>query len=98
MKSKIKIGDIYEDCAFHLIWCTGIDTTNDDIYGISLFNGHERHCSINHCGARKLTPKEISAKIMNRDKWIAALNLYRETENISEFNDSTKELIVQEKG
>ena len=53
----IKVGDIYEDCAYHPVKCTHSD--GDDVEGISLLDGSEpRSCSIKHCGVKKLTQKQ----------------------------------------
>ena len=54
---RIEPGDIYEDCAFHPVWCTWVD--EDEIRGISLLDGTEpRSCSLAHCGPIKLTVHE----------------------------------------
>jgi len=54
---KIKVGDIYEDCSYHPVFCTEID--GDNIAGISLIDGSfPRSCSIKHCGVTKLSLKQ----------------------------------------
>lgn len=47
-------GEIYEDCAFHPVLCTGVD--GDEVEGISLIDGsHPRSCSLQHCGVVRLS-------------------------------------------
>lgn len=54
---KIKIGDIYQDCAYHPVLCTS--SCGDDIEGISLIDGSwPRCCSIRNCAPRKISLKE----------------------------------------
>lgn len=56
---KIKVGDIYEDCAYHPVKCTLRE--GDDLEGISLVDGSSpRCCSIKNCGVVKLTDKEAN--------------------------------------
>ena len=59
--TEIKVGDFYEDCAFHPCLCTvaGSPDDKDGVEGISLVNGtHPRCCSATHCGLRILTVEE----------------------------------------
>lgn len=54
---KIKVGDIYEDCAYHPVKCT--NSKGDDIEGISMVDGSSpRSCSIKNCGIIKLSEEE----------------------------------------
>lgn len=54
---EIKVGDFYEDCAYHPVICTDID--GDDIEGTSLVDGISgKSCSVSHCGIRILSYKE----------------------------------------
>ena len=58
---EIKVGDFYEDCAFHPCLCTvaGTDEDKDGVEGISLVDGSSpRCCSATHCGLRILTFEE----------------------------------------
>lgn len=55
--TKIKVGDIYEDCNYHPCLCT--ISKGDYLEGISLIDGSSpRSCSIIHCAPRKITLKE----------------------------------------
>lgn len=55
----IRVGDIFEDCAFHPVLCLGADYREDDLWGISLIDGsYPRTCSFIHCGVRKLSLEE----------------------------------------
>lgn len=55
----IRVGDIFEDCAFHPVLCLGADYREDDLWGISLIDGtYPRSCSFIHCGVRKLSLEE----------------------------------------
>ncbi len=59
--TRIKPGDIYEDCQYHPCLCIGIDDETDDIgvWGISLIDGsYPRSCSLEHCGVIKMTPED----------------------------------------
>lgn len=57
--SQIKVGDIYEDCAFHPCLCVKVDSEDDELLGISLIDGsYPRGCSIGHCGVQLLTLEE----------------------------------------
>ena len=59
LSDRIEPGDIYEDCAFHPVWCTWVDYSEDEIRGISLLDGTgPRSCSPAHCGPIKLTARE----------------------------------------
>ena len=52
-------GDLYEDCANHPCLCVGVDTAEDELWGISLIDGsHPRSCSLAQCGIRKLSLEE----------------------------------------
>lgn len=56
---KIKVGDLYEDSAFHPCLAVGVDYDEDDIWGISLIDGsYPRSCSFLYSGVRKLTVEE----------------------------------------
>lgn len=49
--TEIRVGSIYEDCAFHPVLCTGVDEVGRDVEGISLIDGSApRSCSVDHCG------------------------------------------------
>jgi hypothetical protein len=55
-------GDIYEDCAYHPVFCVSASEEDDEIWGISLIDGsYPRNCSLAHCGVRKLTVGEALA-------------------------------------
>ena len=55
----IRVGDIFEDCAFHPVLCLGADYQADDLWGVSLIDGtYPRSCSFIHCGVRKLSLEE----------------------------------------
>jgi hypothetical protein len=57
--AEIKLGDYYEDCAYHPCICMHINAEADEILGISLVDGsYPRACSITHCGVQKLTLEE----------------------------------------
>jgi len=57
--AQIKLGDYYEDCAYHPCICVKINAEDDEILGISLVDGtYPRACSIRHCGVQKLTLEE----------------------------------------
>jgi hypothetical protein len=74
----IKVGDVYEDCAYHPVLCTESDYKDDNLSGISLFDGSTpRSCSPTHCAPRLLTPAEISDKIKHRDEWLEAAVAYQ---------------------
>ena len=56
---KLEPGDIYESCSYHPVLCLGVDYKKDEIWGVSLINGHHpMSCSLVHCGIRKLSPKQ----------------------------------------
>lgn len=57
--SKIKLGEFFENCAFHPMVCVSVDEEADDIVGISLIDGEIRGCSLSMCGVRKLTLEEV---------------------------------------
>ena len=63
MKSKkIKVGDIYEDCAYHPVKCTY--SKGDNIEGISLVDGSApRCCSVSNCRPKKITMKSAEELI-----------------------------------
>ncbi len=55
----IRVGDIFEDCAFHPVLCLGVDYQDDNIWGVSLIDGsYPRSCSLLFCGVRKLSLDE----------------------------------------
>ena len=54
---KIRVGDIYEDCAYHPVRCEVSD--GDDLEGTSMVDGSSpRCCSIINCGVRRLSEQE----------------------------------------
>lgn len=61
---EFKIGDIYEDCAYHPVVCEEIDMEDDCIGGVSLVDGSRpRNCSLFHCGVHKITQEEADALV-----------------------------------
>lgn len=54
-------GDLFEDCRYHPCLCYDVGDQSDAeaVYGISLVDGSPCHCSVRHCGLRKLLPAEI---------------------------------------
>lgn len=60
-EKDIRVGDFFEDCAFHPCLCIGAGGKDDpdNIEGISLVDGSSpRSCSARHCGLRLLTIEE----------------------------------------
>ena len=60
-EKEIRVGDFYEDCAFHPCLCISIGAEEHDpdgLEGISLVNGNVKSCSARHCGLRLLTFEE----------------------------------------
>jgi len=79
-ENEIRVGDYYEDCAFHP--CLGISVSAendpDGIEGISLVNGGLRSCSARHCGVRLLSVEEAihwklhgpaDENLESKDRW-----------------------------
>lgn len=63
----LKVGDVYQDCAYHPVRCTELD--GDDISGISLLDGSSpRSCSIKHCGVRKMKDNEVKKAVAAWEK------------------------------
>lgn len=52
--------DLFEDCRYHPAHCYDVGGEDDPkpVYGISLVDGSTGHCSVKHCGLRKLTVNE----------------------------------------
>ena len=60
--SLIRPGDVYEDCAFHPVFCVSLDVDDDEITGISLIDGSTpRSCSLQFCGVEQLTLEDVVA-------------------------------------
>ncbi len=58
--SRIRPGEIYEDCAFHPVLCTAV--AGDEVRGISLVDGSiPRVCSMTTCGVMQLSVGEAAA-------------------------------------
>jgi hypothetical protein len=57
-EQEIHVGDFYESCNFHPCLCIERDDEWDGLMGISLVDGKTYSCSINSCGAWKMTPVE----------------------------------------
>ena len=59
-EKDIRVGDYFEDCAFHPCLCilVGDGEDKDGVRGISLVNGSIKSCSVGHCGLRLLTVEE----------------------------------------
>jgi hypothetical protein len=57
---QLRPGDLFEDCRYHPCLCYDVGDPPDTeaVYGISLVDGSTCHCSIRHCGLRKLSPAE----------------------------------------
>jgi hypothetical protein len=56
----IRPGDIYEDCAFHPVLCTGNE--GEAVEGISLIDASSpRSCDLRHCGVVKLSVSDVLA-------------------------------------
>lgn len=63
MSDQWAVGDIYEDCSYHPVLLTEIEsydhTDEQTLMGISLIDGSgPRSCSTRHCGPRKLSMEE----------------------------------------
>lgn len=58
---EIRPGDLFEDCRFHPCLCYDVGDMGSEeaVFGISLVDGSTCHCSVVHCGLRKLTPAEV---------------------------------------
>jgi hypothetical protein len=55
----IRPGAVYEDCAFHPVFCTQVHSDRS-VSGISLIDGSSpRTCSIDSCGIEPLTVEEV---------------------------------------
>ncbi|MBR7839343.1 hypothetical protein KDL01_39145 [Actinospica durhamensis] len=53
---RIRVGDFYEDCSFHVRVCTASRMGEDYIAGISLIDAHgPSGCSPSHCGVIKVS-------------------------------------------
>lgn len=64
---RIKVGDIYWDCAYHPVLC--IESDGDDISGVSLLDGSRpRSCSILHCGVIRLNADQV--EVLIRASWL----------------------------
>lgn len=76
MKKKIRVGDLYEDCAYHPVKCTLAD--GDDLEGISLIDGSSpRCCSVKNCNPVKITKKEAEVLIELWKKGEKAVLMHR---------------------
>lgn len=80
-EKDIRIGDFYEDCAYHLCLCIAVGPEGDEdgVEGISLVDGSfPRSCSARHCGLRLITAEEAilwkfsgppGEKLKPKDQW-----------------------------
>jgi hypothetical protein len=69
-RRKIRVGDIYEDCAYHPVLC--LESQGDDIAGISLLDYSEpRSCSIKHCGVFVMTPEQVAESLRDKERILA---------------------------
>lgn len=56
-RNGFRVGDIYEDCAYHPVLCT--EAADGDLWGVSLIDGsYPRGCSVFHCGPKRLTVEQ----------------------------------------
>ena len=70
-KSDFKVGDIYEDGAYHPVLCTEVEIEKEDVclYGISLIDGsHPRSCSVMHSGSIKFSVEEAWERKLEFEK------------------------------
>ena len=58
---QLRVGEFYEDCAFHPCLCVSVEAAGVLIEGVSLVSGSISRCNIRHCGLRKLSPDEAIA-------------------------------------
>jgi len=64
---RIRVGDIYEDCAYHPCVATEADKRKDSLRGISIIDGSgPRGCSFRHCAPLKITIKQA---VKRRKNW-----------------------------
>jgi hypothetical protein len=80
-EKDIRVGDFFEDCAFHPCLCVAVGPEGDPhgVEGISLVDGSgPRSCSARHCGLRLLTVEEAihwkfhgpaDEKLKPKDRW-----------------------------
>lgn len=65
----IRVGQVYEDCSLHPVFCTESD--GDDLAGVSLYDGSgPRSCSIRHCAPRALSVEEVIALVSRRKDFL----------------------------
>ncbi len=77
---RIRVGDLYMDCAYHPCIATFASIKKDDFEGISLIDGSgPRCCSWKHCGITKI---KIKTAMFVRNNW-------------SEFISPTKEFMIK---
>lgn len=65
-RTKIKVGDVVENCALHIGRVVELDIHSGDMKVQSFFTGQIQGCDLYHCGIVRQTAKEIIHKI---DVW-----------------------------
>jgi hypothetical protein len=69
---QFTVGCIYEDCAFHPVFCTNVSYEDDELTGISLIDGSApRSCSMKHCGPELLTAEQAVRIKESFDAYVA---------------------------
>ena len=59
-KEDYKVGDIFEGCSYHPIFCTLVEKKERCVSGISLLDGSQSvSCSLDHCGVVPLTIEDV---------------------------------------
>ncbi|MHA4819577.1 hypothetical protein ACXZ65_35075 [Streptomyces aculeolatus] len=71
--AEIGVGDVYEDCAFHLVLCTHIvdEGGGHSLAGISLIDGSApRSCDPRHCGPVRIPMEQVMAIKRNWPEYV----------------------------
>lgn len=59
-KEDYKLGDIFEACNYHPVFCTLVEEDERCVSGISLLDGTQSvSCSLDHCGVVPLTIEDV---------------------------------------
>ncbi|PZS36963.1 MAG: hypothetical protein DLM58_00555 [Pseudonocardiales bacterium] len=80
---NISVGELFEDCRYEPMICTSVSAEDDDLFGISLIDGHGPvACSLKHCGPEPLTVIQAVWIKQNFAEYLAARTSLQEIADI----------------
>jgi hypothetical protein len=91
--SRIRVGDIYEDCGYRPCVAIKCSIREDVFEGVSLINGNVTCCSYRHCGVNKMTIRQAAIRRVHWKEFHEFLRRHNPPETDPERIEQYKQLL-----